>query len=184
MNYLPLFGLAILVVGLVNDYKRDEGRNVRAKVFHAICLATLIVSYTGSFRILASWIRNFERAKGIFSVDVGLVPGQLHFIFYLLHSVLAMVVIVVAYGMIKRNDRSRKLLIRLLPFLAFLEVFSFYRGWLSDGDDLGVNHAMIVLTGFLVIGGLASIIIAIYSSRMMRIFFTVGQGQLEAESEK
>lgn len=171
MNYFALFGLTILATGLVQDYKRDKGRNLRAKVLHAVCLGVLIASYAGSFRVLGLLARNFSKVKERFSVDVGVVPGQLHFILYLLHSALAMAVVVVAYRLIRRNEKSRRLLINLLPFLALLEVFSFYRGYLIDGDDLGVDHLLVVFTGILIIGGLTTIFIAVYRSKMMRMFF-------------
>jgi hypothetical protein len=184
MNYFTLFGLVILTFGLIQDYKRDKGLNTKAKVFHAICLTILIASYAGSFGILGMWMRNFDKAQERFSVDVGLVPGQLHFIFYLLHSVLAMTVIIIAYRMIRRNDKSRKLLITLLPVLALLETFGFYRGWIIDGDDPEVNHGIILLMGFLVIGGLTSVLIAIYKSKFMRTFFTTTeQNQLLTDGE-
>ena len=185
MNYFTLFGLAILTFGLINDYKADKGQNTKAKILHAICLTILITSYSGSFRILGMLTRNFDKVKERFSVDVGIVPGQIHFIFYLLHSALAMTVIVVAYQMIRRNEKSRRLLTILLPILALLEVFSFYRGWVIDGEDLGVNHALIFLVGFLLIGGLTSIIIAIYKSKSMATFFrTIEQIQLTTNGEK
>jgi hypothetical protein len=185
MNYFSLMGLVILIFGLIQDYKRDKGQNTRAKVFHVVCLTILIASYAGSFRVLGMLTRNFDKAQERFSVDVGLVPGQIHFIFYLLHSVLAMTVIIIAYQMIRRNDKSRKLLITLLPFLALLEIFSFYRGWIIDGDDLGVNHGIILLIGFLLIGGLTSVIVAVYKSKFMTTFFTMTeQNQLLTNRDK
>lgn len=175
MNYFTLFGLVILTFGLIQDYKRDKGQNTRAKVFHAICLTILIAGYAGSFRIIGTLTRNFDKAHERFSVDVGLVSGQLHFIFFLLHSILSMTIIIIAYQMIRRNQKSRKLLITLLPFLALLEIFGFYRGWIIEVGDLGVNHGVILLMGFLLIGGLTSVIVAIYKSKFMRIFFAVAE---------
>ncbi len=172
MIYFTLFGLVILAFGLMQDYKKDSEQNLKAKVLHAICLTILIASYAGSFRILGMLLRNFDKAKERFSADVCLVPGQLHFIFYLLHSALAMTVVILAYQMIRRNNKSRRLLLIVLPFLALLEVFSFYRGWVTDSGDLELNHFMIVLIGFLLVGGLASSIIAIYKSKFMITFFT------------
>ena len=71
-----IFGLVFLVIGLVKDYQRDKGKHVTAKVFHAICLALLISSYAGSFKIIGMLMRNFDGAKERFSTDVGIVPGQ------------------------------------------------------------------------------------------------------------
>ena len=172
MNYFTLFGLAILTLGLIQDYKKDSGQNIKAKVLHAICLTVLIASYAGSFRILGALIRNFDKVKERFSVDVGLFPGQLHFIFYLVHSALAMTVVIVAYQLIRRREKSRSLLITLLPFLGLLEVFSFYRGWVTDADDFELNHFMILLFGLLLVGGLTGLIITIYKSKSMTTFFT------------
>jgi hypothetical protein len=185
MNYFTLFGLVILTLGLIQDYKKDSGQNIKAKVLHAICLTVLIASYAGSFRILGAIMRNFDKVKERFSVDVGLIPGQLHFIFYLIHSALAMTVVILAYQMIRRKEKSRGLLIILLPFLGLLEVFSFYRGWVTDGGDFELNHFMILLIGLLLVGVPTGLIITIYKSKSMTTFFTsVGQTQVETSGEK
>jgi hypothetical protein len=139
-----IFALIFLVIGLIQDYQRDKGKNMKAKVFHAICLTFLIASYAGSFKILGMLVRNFDEARERFSTNVGPIPGQIHWVIYLLHSVVVMTIIVLAYQMIRRNDKSRKLLVKLLPLAGLLEVFSFYRGWVIDGDDLGVNHGITV----------------------------------------
>ncbi len=185
MIFFTLFGLSTLAFGLTNDYKRDKGQNIKAKILHAICLTILMASYAGYFGILGMLVRNFDKVKEKFSFDVGIVSGQLHFILYLLHSILAMAVVAVAYQMIKRNEKSRRLLTFLLPFLALLEVFNFYRGWVADGDDLEVSHGFIFLIGFLLFGGLTSAIIAIYKSKFMMTFFTtIEQNQLTTNGEK
>lgn len=171
MNYFTLIGLGALLFGLIADYKKDSGQHTMAKILHAICLTMLIGCYAGSFRILGTWIRNFDKVKERFTVDVGIVPGQLHFVFYLIHSALAMTTIVLAYRMISRHEKSRQWLIKLLPFLGLFEVFGFYRGWVADGDDLNLNHAVILFIGFLIVGGLTSFVIAIYKSRAMTVFF-------------
>ncbi|MBX2900058.1 MAG: hypothetical protein KF775_10420 [Cyclobacteriaceae bacterium] len=175
MNYFTLFALVILTLILAQDYKRDAGKNKKAKIFHAICLAILVANYAGSFRILSVLIRNFDKARERFSVDVGLVPGQLHFIFYLVHSVLAMAVILLVYQMTRRNDKSRKLMVTILPFLAILEIFSFYRGWIFNGDGFETSAILILSIGFILIGGLTSGIIAVYKSRFMTSFFKINE---------
>lgn len=169
-----IFALVFLVIGLIKDYQRDKGKNVKAKIFHAICLTLLIMSYAGSFQILGMLIRDFEGAQQRFSSNVGPVPGQLHWIIYLVHSALVMTVIILAYQMIRRSEKSRKLLVKLLPLAGLLEVFSFYRGWILDGDDLGVGHGAIILIGFVIVGGITTLIFWVYTSEFMKTFFLLG----------
>lgn len=170
-----IFALVFLVIGLVQDYKRDKGKHIKAKVFHAICLTFLIASYAGSFKILGMLIRDFDGARERFSTNVGPISGQLHWLIYLVHSGLVMTIIILAYQMIRRLDRPRRLLVKLLPLAGLLEVFSFYRGWVADGGDLGVNHGIIILIGLLLVGGLTTLIFLIYNSKFMKEFFAYGQ---------
>jgi hypothetical protein len=166
-----IFALIFLAIGLVQDYQKDKGQYIKAKVFHAICLTILVTSYAGSFKILGMLFRNFDGARERFSTSIGAIPGQVHWIIYLVHSVVVMTIIVLAYQMIRRSDKSRRLLVKLLPLAGILEVFGFYRGWVIDGDDLGVNHWVIVLIGVLFVGTLTTIIFRIYNSKFMKEFF-------------
>jgi hypothetical protein len=170
-----IFALFFLVIGLAQDYQRDKGKNIKAKVLHAVCLTVLIVSYAGSFKILGMLIRDFDGARERFSTNVGPISGEIHWIIYLVHSALVMTIIILAYQMIRRLDKSRRLLVKLLPLAGLLEVFGFYRGWVTDGDDLGVNHGMVILIGLLFVGGITTLIFLVYNSRFMKEFFAFGQ---------
>jgi hypothetical protein len=170
-----IIALIFLVVGLIKDFQKDKGQHVKAKVFHAICLTVIIFSYAGSFQILGMLIRDFEGAHQRFSTPVGFVPGQLHWIIYLIHSALVMTIIILAYQMIRRSEKSRKLLVTLLPAAGLLELFSFYRGWISDGDYLGVSNGLINLVGLLIVGGATLAIYMVYDSKFMKAFFSFEQ---------
>ena len=111
-----IFALIFLVVGLVHDYKRDKGQNVKAKVFHAACLTVLIFGYADSFNILRMLIWNFDGIKEHFSTDLGLISGQIHWFIYLAHPAIAIIILTLAYQIIRRVDKSRMLLVKLLPW--------------------------------------------------------------------
>ncbi len=171
MKLFNIFVFVILAIGLTRDYNRDKGQNSKAKIFHAIILAIICASYAGSFGILGSVIRNFDEIQQKYSVPIGIVPGQVHFLFYMAHLALSLVILILAIQMISRKEKALKLFLRLLPFLALLEIFSFYRGWIVDGDDMGVKHGIIILIGFLIIGGITTAIIWIYKTNFMKTFF-------------
>ena len=176
--------LLILGFGLMRDYNRDKGLHAKAKVTHAIILALIIINYGGTFQILGSIIRNFDKVQESFSVPVGFVPGQIHFTFYLVHTALALVILYFAAQMINRNKKAKGRLLALLPLLAFVEIFSFYRGWIIDGDDLGFNHAVIILIGIIVMGGSIAVIYKIYKSRFMVDFFEEPVSEVSGENKE
>lgn len=169
-----IFALAFLVIGLAQDYQKDKKQNIKAKIFHAICLTILIASYAGSFKILGMLIRDFDGARERFSTSVGPISGQIHWAIYLVHSALVMTIIILAYQMIRRLDKSRRLLLKLLPLAGLLEVFSFYRGWIIDGDE-GVNHGVIIVIGLVIVGGFTVFIFWVYNSVFMKNFFAYGE---------
>jgi hypothetical protein len=172
-----------LVIGLIKDYQKDKGRHVKAKVFHAICLTVIIYSYAGSFQILGMLIRDFDGAHQRFSVPVGFVSGDVHWIIYLIHSALVMTIIILAYQMIRRSEKARRMLVILLPIAGLLEVFGFYRGWVSGEANLGVSDGLIILIGLVIVGGITLVIYLVYSSEFMKTFFVFEHEKTLADTQ-
>ena len=135
MNTFTIIITGLVIFHLIRDFKRDKGEFKKAKIVHMICLGLLFLSYAGSFRFLGWTIRHFDKVQERFSVDVGVVPGELHLVLYLLHLGLLFTVLILAYQMVTRKEKARKLILYILPFLALVETFNFYRGWINAGDD-------------------------------------------------
>jgi hypothetical protein len=172
-----IFALIFLAILLVQDYQRDKGKNIKAKVFHAICLTYMIAGYAVSYKTIGMLIRDFDGARERFSANVGPVSGQVQWFIYLVSSAVGIAIIILSYQMVRRLDKSRRLLLKLLPLAGILEAFNFYRGWVIDGDDFGLNHGIIILIGLLVAGGLTTLIFLVYNSNLMKEFFSIGQLQ-------
>jgi hypothetical protein len=167
--------------GLIKDYNRDRGQNVKAKIFHTICLIILIGSYAGSFRIVGMLIRDFEGAKQRFSVDVGFVSAQTNWILFLVHSAVVLTVLILAYTMITRSEKSRRGLVMVLPLAGVLEVYGFYSGWITQTEDLGLDHTFIILMGLVVVGSITTFLLLVYTSGFMKTFFAFGSGDNSAQ---
>lgn len=188
MSSITIIALAITVFGLIKDFQRDSGLNKKAKIYHSILLSLLIMTYAGSFGALGWIIRNFDRAKTQFSVDVGIVPGSLHLAIFFVNLVLSLIVLVFAYQMISRKENARKNMLFFLPFLGLTSIFNFYRGWLNTPDELILNDFTILLIATLIMGGLTLLYLKVYTSEWMKSFFqfkteSIPENELRTQSK-
>jgi len=174
MNRFTIIALIIIAFGLIRDFKRDKGLNKKAKIYHSILITLLIALYAGSFGVLGSVIRNFEKIKARFSVDIGIISGEIHIVLYFLHLGISLFVLVFAYQMVSRKEIARKRLLIFLPVLGVLSTFNFYRGWLNIPNEPGeliLNDWVILLIGLIIAGGLTILYMKVYSSEWMKKFF-------------
>ena len=184
MDRFTIIILIFTVFGLFKDYKRDKGLNKKAKIYHSILLTLLLTSYAGSFRVLGSIIRNFDKVETLVNIDIGIIPGQVHFVLYFLNLVTSLIVLVFAYQMINRNEVARKRLLLFLPFLGILSVFTFYKGWVNSSGENIINDWTIILIGIIIIGSITTIYIKVYRSEWMKKFFTFEPSLNEFNAEE
>lgn len=171
MNGFKVIALLILAVGLYHNYQQDSGQQRRAKVWQAICLVLLVQAYASIFGQVGWLVTHWEAAKQKFGHAVGYVPGQVHFLLYLLHIGLALLTLLTTMRMINRSDAARRRLLWLLLLLVVAETFSFYRGWLSGGAEAPLMHAFILALGLAFNGAVAAVMAVVYSSRFMKAFY-------------
>ncbi len=171
MTGFKFISLIFLAVGLAHDYQKDKGLYKKAKTFQAICLTVICFAYSGTFGYIGWLVAHFTEARQKFGVDVGYIPGEIHWLFYLVHLGLSLVTLLTAYQMINRTDAARIRLVRLLPFLAFTETFNFYRSWLNGSDGTPIIHILGVVLGLVINFGIAFCICGVYRSEFMQPFF-------------
>jgi hypothetical protein len=155
----------------MNDFKIDQGQNKMAKTFQTICLALIVLHTATSVRYFGWLFRHFDKAQEKYTSDVGIIPGEVHFLIFVSNILLLLSVLIIAFFLANRNLKARKLLFYFLPALALTETFNVYRGWLSDGDDAGFNHGIIFLIGFVIFGTISSGILLLYNTKFMKDFF-------------
>ena len=171
MKFFTFITLVFVTVGLFYDYKRDQGHHKKAKLFHSVCITLICVTYANTAGAILNFFRNIDGKYQKFSTAVGIVPGSMHFVIYLCHLMLAGAVFISAIQMINRNQKARMRLLYCLPFLALIESFSFYRGWLSGGEETEINDALILLMGLFLYSIPTIGIVSIYNSLFMKSFF-------------
>ena len=171
MNGFKIIALLILAVGLHHNYQQDAGQHRKAKTWQAVCLALLVQSYAGIFGQVGWLVSHWAAAQQKFGQAVGYVPGEGHWLLYLLHMGLALLTLLTAMRMINRADAARRRLLWLLPLLVLAETFSFYRGWLSGSTEVPLMHAFIVALGVAFNGAVALMMALVYRSRFMQSFY-------------
>lgn len=181
MNFLTGLVLILLISGLVQDYRRDPGRYVKAKIFHTICLALICIANASAFAVIGAMIGNFDKYRETFGYPIGVISADMHVLIVVIHAIFSVVILMVAFQLIRRREKARRILIYLLPFDALLEIFGFYRGWMS-GNEPDQQSLLAILTGTLLIGGIAAAIILIYNSRMMKAFFHPDDNDISSEA--
>ena len=171
MNGFKVIALLILAIGLYHNYQQDPGQCRKAKGWQAICLALLVQAYASIFGQVGWLVSHWAAAQQKFGYAVGYVPGEVHWLFYLLHIGLALLTLLAALRMVNRSDAARRRLLWLLPLLVLAETFSFYRGWLSGSAEAPLMHAFVLTLGFALNGAVALMMLLVYRSRFMLAFY-------------
>jgi hypothetical protein len=164
-----IIALLFLVLGLVKDYNRDKKQHEKAKVAHAVALVFLMYFFAGSFGSLGWLIGNYEKFQSRFYVPLGIFSADFHFISTFIHLGLSLIIILLTYNMIKRDDSSRKKLIKLIPFIIPTETLSFYRGFQSDEPFM--NDYLVLTLGLIIMGSINLGLSYLYSRPFMIDFF-------------
>lgn len=171
INMFKIFALTILGIYLYQDYQTDRTQHIKAKIIHAIILIAFTLMYSESFRYIGWMIRKFDKAREIWAVPIGFIPGELHFMINIIQAIAGTLLIYFLFSTIKRKESGRRWMMRLIPVIAFTETIAFYRGWISEGNDSFIHQFLAITIGCGIFGSLSYAIIKIYMSKYMDDFF-------------
>lgn len=171
MTTFRIILVIFLFLGLSGDFKKDKGSHKKAKTYHTICTSILLLLYAGSLRHVFWFLNNFQTTIERLKIDTGMLPGEFNLINFIVHMVLVVIVLFAIYGMIGRQEKSRRIVIRFLPFLAITEIFTTYSAILTDDPTIQYHLAIFVFATIL-IGGSTYAIIRIYKTEFMNRFFS------------
>lgn len=167
---LLLIVLGISAIYLYVDFRIDPGEHLKAKVIHTVLIVFLFYYYIDSIRELIAIVGDidvFFRQRP----SLGIIPGLLNAVITLMSSILNVIVVWNVGKMIRRHNGARKLIVKLLPVLAFFSLFSFYEVLAIGGNVAGFYEWGIILTAFIIMMGLFLGIMFIYRAPFMVRFF-------------
>ena len=116
-------------------------------------------------------VSHLAAAHQKFGHAVGYVPGDVHWLLYLLHIGLALLTLFTAVRMVNRSDAARRRLLWVLPLLVVAETFSFYRGWLNGHAEVPLMHAFGLVLGFAFNGAVALVMARVYRRQFIQAFY-------------
>ena len=169
--FYTLLLTALIVLAMVRNHKQDPGEHKKAKIFQMVCLILICLAYGSAIGRVWGFLGNFSASIETYSQPVGFVPGSVYLVINLLHLVLSFTLLCILGAMTKRTPWSRRVFLIIIPILATIELLNFYRGWISDGEELMFPALVIFLIGLIPIGGLLTGFILIYNSRFMKAFY-------------
>lgn len=141
----------------------------KAKVLHMISLAYLFYTHSSSFRWIVWLINQNNNIQIQFNVSIGIIPASLNFYQSIIYLSLSIVIVLLSFGMLNRNDLSRRTLIKVLPFVIPSGAISFYGGF-RQHVQLG-NDYVILLVGFVFFSAIYFGLLFLYRSKFMVEFF-------------
>ena len=171
MEIVKIILLAIVGIYLYHDFKADKGQHIKAKTINAITIGLIIALNAELIQYLSWMIRKPSVVRGVWGTPIGFVPGEAHLIINVLNVLVGIALMLFATGMTRRKESARIWTLRLLPIFTVIQIVSFYRGWIGDGNDSVTNQILALGTGTLFIGGVCILIIRIYKSEFMNDFF-------------
>lgn len=165
---------------LLNNFKLDARKHEKAKAFHFIVITIAGVYFANSFRVLGWAVIHFDKTIDKFYTSLGWIMPTLNFTLFVVQLALSLVASVQFGKMINRDRKAKNLMLRLLPFLAISEAFSFYRSYAEYG--LAMEGAFLgFVLGFFFYSLLALGIYRLYTRQFMIDFFVVGKSSEKGE---
>lgn len=136
--FIVLFPIIYGMFFISKDYRVTKGF-VKQKILHVVSLIFLIVSYSSSFKIF-NVISDFSGTYNNFQTQQSYFPVIFNFSLMVANYILGIVLFLSAWLMFTRNDKARRILIKLLPFsiilaLPNIEVFLSNPNKYSNGSS-------------------------------------------------
>ena len=142
--------LGIFFTRAQNQSGRLKGGRYNAHLFLTWVLMAL---HCMSPNTLFWAINNSSAISTYFHVPVGPVPAAINLVTWVLSLVFGLGSILLAFGLALRKEKIRVLFIRLIPVIAIVDFFEFFKGYLSGSPAFPTDFVVIgIIICLLVVG--------------------------------
>lgn len=156
--------ISIFVFILIRKYSELKGFT-KEKILHIISLIYLIYSHSSCFQWLIWLIDHNDDFQSRFNISVGIIPAYINFYQILLYLCLSVIIIITLIGMFYLKDLSRRILIRVLPFVIPSSTISFYIGFKQQFQAF--NDYIILFIGLIFYSAIYIGLCLLYRSKFM-----------------
>lgn len=170
--FIALF-LLLFVPIILMRYNKDKGENNSAKVFNLIVSLFLLYSFSSTTKLeLTQVFTESEKLTEKVFVEVGILSPFVSGFSWLLYVTLSFVLTVIIIQVALRKEKSRMILLRILPFYWILNSINVYKYIIPKNDS--VSNSDYLIPGILILNGIFIILIYVFYSRnFIKIFFQI-----------
>jgi hypothetical protein len=167
MGIVSFIGLALIIIVLLSNYSRTRGF-LGAKILHFLSLLFLLYNH---FQVIPWLINSLSNRNLINRINekVGIISEELNIIHSLFYIVFSIIIVCCSLGILIRNNRSRKILLWILPFIIPISTISFYIRFKNQNPL--INDHVILIIGFLISSLIYLGLFFLYKSKLMVSFF-------------
>ena len=174
MNYIYIILAVVLFSGLRVDYKRDIGLHRKAKVIHAIILAVLMITFSGSTSYIRWFLSDIENGIETMTTNVGVINWFVFTIITILHVFLSFYTFIIAFRLMGRRVKQLEYLKITLPLLVITQTIMLYNSVIKLDTSEEIGFITVLVIGLILFGIPSLIILRIYNKPFMKDFFEVG----------
>lgn len=159
--------LLFLIISIINDYSNIRGF-FGQKICHILIIIFLYFLHRRSFTTFISLFRDFDTYFNRFYVICGVIPPFITFTIFLISVLVNIIITVLLFGLIMRNEIFRGIIVKLLPISIIIEVYlDFF--YLYQQKKIESNTILLV---FIILCVLTEIgVYFLYKSNFMKAFF-------------
>lgn len=160
--------ILICILRLSREYNGLRGKYLKAKIFHSLTTTILILITAYSIKNIQTLFVHSNLILERYGTNIGILTPLILTINFYFDLILSIIIFVITFLIIDRNEKARKILIYLLILLIPSSMISFYELQKPVGN---FNDIYIFIIGFVIytlfFGGIA----ILYKYKFMIEFF-------------
>jgi len=153
-----------------NEYHKDRNMHILAKVVNMLLSFFLFHNYIGNIKESFLMILN-DHSKFLNENynHVGVLSPSVSLFFWALYLIMSIPIVVISLKLPLRNDKSRRMLIRMLPYFWLIESVHDYKYFVIHNSD--IKDPIIILIALFVILVPIVLLYIVYTRRFILVFF-------------
>lgn len=159
----------------IKIYNKDKGDFKWPKALNLIISFLLFLLFTNNLRNeIAIVLLNSSKIYSLYYRPLGLIGPNLNFSLWISYLLLSLILAGIVISLAFRNERGRKLFLRIIPFMWILDSVHFYSYFdysYLDVKMFDIEPTSLLFYIFLFYGAITFIVFRIYASQPFKHFF-------------
>ena len=171
MIFYSILIYALFVYPLAkNEYHKDRNMHILAKVVNMMISFFLFHNYIGNTK--ESFLMILKDQSKFLNENfnhIGILPSSVSIFFWALYLAMSITIVVIALKLPLRKDKSRRMLIRMLPYFWLIESVHDYKYFVIHNSE--IKDPNIILIALFVVLVPTILLYVVYTRRFILVFF-------------